>query len=136
LPANRIETFRASFDSVCRAMRAELAPLDATPQIDVAIGGGYSLPTARELAMLEPVGEGNAEPKFLIEGASVDDVSTVGEGHLKLALRVGDSRLSAFGWELGALAGELGPRVDLFGSLRPDSWRGGDAIELRIDGFA
>jgi single-stranded-DNA-specific exonuclease len=86
--------------------------------------------------MLEPVGEGNEEPRFLLSGARVDDVGLVGEGHLKLALRVGDQRLTAFGWEMGDLAGALGEKVDLFGSLRPDSWRGGDAIELRIDGLA
>jgi single-stranded-DNA-specific exonuclease len=136
LDATRVEELRASFDGVCRTMRAALPPLDATPRIDVAIGDGYPLPTADELAMLEPVGEGNAEPLFLLDGASVDDVSIGGEGHLKLALRMGDRRLTAFGWEMGDRADDIGPRVDLFGSLRPDSWRGGDAIELRIAGFA
>ncbi len=136
LPSHRVEELRARFDSVCRSMRSELAPLDSTPRIDVVIGADYALPSAHELALLEPVGEGNAEPKFLLEDASVEDVSTVGEGHLKLTLRAGDRRLTAFGWEMGDLAGELGARVNVFGSLRPDSWRGGDAIELRIDGFA
>lgn len=136
LDASRVEGFRADFDEACRRMRAELPPLEATPKVDVVIGEGYPLPTAAELAMLEPVGEGNEEPLFLLEGAVVDDVSVVGEGHLKLALRMGERRLTAFGWELGELADSLGPRVHVFGSLRPDSWRGGDAIELRIEGFA
>lgn len=135
LAADRLEGFRAAFDDTCRTMRAALPPLDATPRVDVAIGGGYPLPTAEELALLEPVGEGNAEPLFLLEGAEVENVSTVGQGHLKLSLRLGERRLSAFGWEMGDLAGEVGARVDLFGNLRPDGWRGGDAIELRIGGL-
>ncbi len=91
LDAARVEPFRAGFDDVCRSMRAVLPPLDATPRIDVALGDGFPLPTAAELAMLEPVGEGNAEPLFLLEGATVRDVNAVGDGqHLKLALRMGD----------------------------------------------
>ncbi|HJL15057.1 MAG TPA: single-stranded-DNA-specific exonuclease RecJ [Sandaracinaceae bacterium LLY-WYZ-13_1] len=135
LDAARVEPFRASFDDTCRRMRAALPPLDATPRIDVAIGDTFALPTAAELAMLEPVGEGNAEPLFLLEGVEVEGVRSVGQGHLKLSLRLGDRRLSAFGWEMGDLSGEIGDRVDLFGNLRPDSWRGGDAIELRIGGL-
>lgn len=135
LEASRLEAFRARFDDTCRRMRAQLPPLDATPQVDVVIGDAFGLPSAAELAMLEPVGEANAEPLFLLEGAHVEDVSVVGQGHLKLALRMGDHRLSAFGWEMGLLSNEVGARVDLLGSLRPDSWRGGDAIELRITGF-
>lgn len=137
LDATRIEDFRARFDETCRRMRTALPPLDATPHVDVIIGDGYPLPTAAELAMLEPVGEGNAEPLFLLQDAVVENVSLVGEGsHLKLALRMGERRLTAFGWEMGALSGDIGGKVSLLGSLRPDSWRGGDAIELRIAGFA
>lgn len=135
LPAARLEAFRADFDDTCRTMRAALPPLDATPWVDVVVGGGYPLPTSRELAALEPVGEGNPEPVFLLEGADVRRVDVVGQGHLKLALTAGGRPLTAFGWEMGDLAGQVGSRVDIFGSLRPDSWRGGDAIELRIGGL-
>ncbi|MCC6877234.1 MAG: single-stranded-DNA-specific exonuclease RecJ [Sandaracinaceae bacterium] len=134
LPSARLESFRADFDAACRAMRAELPPLDATPRVDVALGRDFPLPGAAELAMLEPVGESNEAPLFLLPDVEIDDVGTVGEGHLKLALRVGGRVLSGFGWEMAHLAEGLGPSATLWGSLRPDSWRGGDAVELRIDG--
>ncbi|MEQ8453800.1 MAG: single-stranded-DNA-specific exonuclease RecJ [Sandaracinaceae bacterium] len=136
LSAARLDAFRAQFDDVCRATRAALPPLDARPWIDVVLGDGYPLPSASELAALEPVGEGNAEPQFLLDEAAVDDIRVVGQGHLKLQLRVGDTGLSAFGWEMGDLAGEIGAKVSLHGSLRPDTYRGGGAIELRIGGLA
>lgn len=134
LPAGRIDAFRADFDDTARAMRKASPPLDATPWIDVVIGGGYPLPTSKELAALEPVGEGNAEPSFVLEGAEVLHIRTVGQGHLKLSLRMGERTLTAFGWEMGGLADQIGSTVDVHGSLRPDSWKGGDAIELRIGG--
>ena len=135
LDAHRLEAFRADFDDVCRAAREALPPLDATPWVDVVVGEGYPAPSVAELAALEPVGEGNAEPYFLLECAEVLHVSTVGRGHLKLALRVGDRTLTAFGWEMGDLAPGVTDRIDIHGSLRPDSWKGGDAIELRIGGL-
>ncbi len=132
LPAEHLDVFRADFDDTCRAMRAALPELDATPWIDVVLGADYPLPSAAELASLEPVGEGNAEPLFLLDGAEVRGKRVVGQGHLKLDLRVGGRSVSAFGWEMGALVDGLGKVVDVHGCLRPDSWRGGDAIELRI----
>lgn len=135
LEAARLDAFRADFDDACRAMRAELPPLDATPWVDVVIGSAFELPTASELAKLEPVGEGNAEPMFLLEGAEVLNVNVVGQGHLKLSLKSAGRPLTAFGWEMGDLAGEVGSTLDLYGSLRPDTWKGGDAIELRIGGL-
>ncbi|MFK7988752.1 MAG: single-stranded-DNA-specific exonuclease RecJ [Sandaracinaceae bacterium] len=136
LAASKLDSFRAQFDDQCRAMRAALPPLDASPWVDVCIGGDFPLPSARELAMLEPVGEANPEPCFLLQDATVESLKVVGQGHLKLGLRAGGARLSAFGWDLGGLAEHIGDRVSLFGSLRPDTWRGGDAIEMRIRGLA
>jgi single-stranded-DNA-specific exonuclease len=101
--------------------------------VDAVIGaGGMPLPSAKELALLEPLGEANEEPLFLLRGAAVEDRRVVGQGHLKLGLRVGGRSISAFGWELGALVDRADEIDGLLGSLRPDSYRGGDAVELRI----
>ncbi|MGF1466517.1 MAG: single-stranded-DNA-specific exonuclease RecJ [Sandaracinaceae bacterium] len=133
--ADRLEAFRAAFDDACRADRQAAPPLEATRVIDVVQGPDLPLPTAGELMLLEPVGEGNREATFLIPDAAVTRAGTVGSGHLKLALEVAGRPLSAFGWEMGERAERVGSRVALHGALRPDPWRGGDAVELRIDGF-
>jgi hypothetical protein len=56
----------------------------------------------------------------------------VGSDHLKLSLRVGPRELSAFGFGIGARRPELAARVRIYGSLRADTYRGGDRVELRI----
>jgi len=61
------------------------------------------------------------------------EAAGVGDGHLKLAVRVGPSRLPCFGLGLGDALHGLGETVRLVGSLRRDDFRGGDAVELRID---
>ncbi|MCA9603046.1 MAG: single-stranded-DNA-specific exonuclease RecJ [Myxococcales bacterium] len=136
LKRSKFGEFREAFEAAAKS--TAFVPVAPTPEADVRVDGAtFPLPTARELRLLEPVGECNREPLFEVADAEVARASGVGEGgaHLKLDLRVGGARLSGFGYELGARKPELGSTVDVHGSLRPDTWRGGDAIELRIGGI-
>lgn len=134
LRKEQLPAFRRGFDDACRSQRVAAPPLCAKPWIDVVMGGGFTLPTASELYGLEPLGERNQEPLFLFDEVSVLGARTVGEGHLKLDLAYGDRRFGAFGWEMGELVDRLGPTASVYGSLRADTWRGGDAIELKLAG--
>jgi single-stranded-DNA-specific exonuclease len=84
-----------------------------------------------DLALLEPCGEGNPHPEIELE-AEVLVAREVSGGHLKLELAVGAARLGAFGVGMGARAAELGKNVVVSGRLRRDTFRGGDAVELKI----
>jgi single-stranded-DNA-specific exonuclease len=132
--AERVEALRAGFDDAVRALAVTHGAVRTENPIDVVIDGAtFVIPPARELAQLEPLGAGNEEPRFALPGARIERASVVGERHLKLALRVGRTPISAFGFDLGARLSEARGTLDLVGTLRPDSWRGGDAVELRID---
>lgn len=88
---------------------------------------------ARDLERLEPCGEGNPAPRLLLAGAEIASARNL-KGHLKLDLRAGRASLTAFAFELGERAAELASgRVDVVGRLRRDAYRGGDAVELKID---
>jgi single-stranded-DNA-specific exonuclease len=87
----------------------------------------------RDLYRLEPCGEGNRAPRLLVPEARVISAKNL-KGHLKLELAWGRQVLSAFGFEMGARATELAAgRADVLGMLRADAWRGGDAVEMRIE---
>ena len=132
--ASRIDALRARFDDACRGLRKERGEPDIRRHMDVRIdGASFPVPRASELALLEPVGEANAEPRVLVESARVEDANVVGQGHLKLILRVGNDRLPAFGFDLGHEIDRLGREVSVVGALRPDDWRGGEAVELRLE---
>ncbi len=131
--AERIEALRAGFDDAVRGLAAVHGATRTENPIDVVLDGGtFTLPPARELARLEPLGAGNEEPRFALPGVRVERATVVAARHLKLALRCGGAPLTAFGFELGARIGEARGTLDLVGTLRPDTWRGGDAVELRI----
>jgi single-stranded-DNA-specific exonuclease len=84
-----------------------------------------------ELALLEPCGEGNPYPELELEGEVVLAREVTG-GHLKLELDVNGVRVGAFGVLMGDRAASLGKTAVVSGRLRRDTFRGGDAVELKI----
>lgn len=134
LHSGKLAAFRERFEEATRGAGAAGVP---AIEVDVVISeGAFSkLPPASDLQQLEPLGEGNEEPTFLLERAEVDESRTVGEGHLKLKLRVGEQRLSAFGFNLAARRPAPGCTLRAVGPLRPDTWGGATGVELRLLDF-
>lgn len=136
--ADRIDALRAAFDQACAELwpsgaAGALASQPVETEVDARLGDGlYALPSASELMLLEPLGEKNPEPIFEVTG-DVLRAQVVGDGHLKLSLLVAGRELSAFGYQLGAQAAALVGRIRARGALRPDSFRGGEHIELRLE---
>ena len=132
--ADRIDALRAAFADACVAVAPRGAGRSAR-LADVCLDGSvFDVPRASDLLGLEPIGEANAEPVFALRGARIEQKSAVGsEGaHLKLCLRVGRGTLWAFGYDLGPSIDRLGGSVDALGHVRLDTWRGGQAVELRL----
>jgi single-stranded-DNA-specific exonuclease len=132
--AERVAAFRDAF--AAQTPRVDPSALRVQHQVDVIVGSDvFVLPTARELLLLEPVGEANREPVFMLERARVEHSSVVGRGHLKLGLRVGEQLVSAFGLDLGERLPAKGATLDLVGALRIDGYRGDGSLELRLADF-
>jgi single-stranded-DNA-specific exonuclease len=134
--AERIAAFREDFGTHTVRSEGDVARA-IQHRVDVVVGSEvFALPTARELLLLEPVGEANREPVFMLERARVEHSSVVGRGHLKLGLRVGEQQLSAFGLDLGERLPAKGAVLDLVGALRIDNYRADGSLELRLADFA
>jgi single-stranded-DNA-specific exonuclease len=90
----------------------------------------------RDLHRLEPCGEKNRAPRLLVPGVRVLSARNL-KGHLRVELgwgAGGRSALGGFGFELGELAeGLIGGYADVVGQLRADTWKGGEAVELRVE---
>ena len=132
LAPSQLDAFREQFAQAVVAEAGRCA-IPVEP-VDLQLGvGPFAVPSASELGLLEPLGEANGEPIFHLPRAVVASASEVGDGHLKLRLMVNGRRLSAFGFQLASrwipAAGET---VQMLGSLRADTWTGGEAVELRL----
>ncbi len=90
----------------------------------------------RELDMLQPFGAGNPEPTLVVRNLAILDNRVVGNRHLKLMVRHGNSLpFDSIGFRMGSLA-DLGlsaeRAVDLAFVPELSRWNGLDRIQLRI----
>jgi single-stranded-DNA-specific exonuclease len=93
---------------------------------------------AREIERLEPFGESNPAPLFLVRDLPVLEYRTVGEGarHLKLILGTADHRVEAIAFGSGHLAefirSERVDSVDVVGELSVNEWNGTSRLQMVV----
>lgn len=90
----------------------------------------------RELELFHPFGPGNPEPTLAVKNLTILASRVVGEGHLKLTVRHGNSiPFDSIGFRMGSLADRgLSPRqpVDLAFIPELNRWNGLERIQLRV----
>lgn len=94
-----------------------------------------SLETVRELGLLEPYGEANKVPLFLIRNLKIQSIRTLSEGkHLKVKLGQDSYMIDAIGFGIGEWAENylIGDKVDVVGSLEVNSFNGNEQVQLVI----
>ena len=85
----------------------------------------------RELATLEPFGQGNPEPRFLIEGAQLRAHRTVGRDGSHLQALLGE--LSVVGFGFAKQQDQLLGPVDLLCRPNINEWNGKQSVQLVMD---
>lgn len=131
--AGELDAFAATFE---QAAAAQFATADLTPvlSLDAELApDDLNLPLVREMARLAPFGAGNPEPTLLLRGMRVLEARTVGDNHLKMRLEAGGVVYPAIGWRMaGAPVPE---RIDIACTPEPDTWGGGERLQLRLKDF-
>jgi single-stranded-DNA-specific exonuclease len=122
-----------NFAQAIAAWTAQMADADLfTPEdtVDaVAHPREITVEAIENLSRLGPFGKGNEEPLFLIEGVLLENVRTVGEGHLQFRLQGAKgiwfrAPPLPLGWERQP--------VDLLVSLGIDEWQGQRNPSLKV----
>lgn len=94
-----------------------------------------SIDIVKELNKLEPFGEANRIPNFVIKNLKIDSIRALTEGkHLKLGLKDEKSKIDAIGFNLGELTNEykLNDKVDIVGNLEINSYNGIESIQINL----
>jgi single-stranded-DNA-specific exonuclease len=98
--------------------------------------GDLRMEMAEDIARLEPFGEGNPVPSFMLKNVELINFRLVGakQQHLQLQVRAGDVPLECIGFNFGYIAPKLtgGVKLDLAGELITDSWQGMKKLKLKL----
>ncbi len=94
-----------------------------------------TLHSVKELSIFEPFGKNNPAPLFALLGATVHNVSSIGNGnHTRLSLSYGNFSFTAlyFGTPAGELSQFCGHKIDLIVRLKPNVYNGTESVTIQI----
>ncbi len=94
-----------------------------------------TLQNISSLSLLEPFGNNNKLPIFLLRGLYIENICGVGSNkHLKITLRYGNMRLTAmyFGISPQDFPYYCGQKVDIIAHLEINHYRNTDSVQLNI----
>lgn len=89
----------------------------------------------KDLQLLEPYGEANKMPIFLLNNLKVQAIRSLSEGkHLKLKLSQDNYIVDAIGFNMGELAlkYQIGDKIDVVGALEVNSFNGNEQIQINL----
>lgn len=134
LDKNKVKEFTEQFEKVAEEEKIEnimpVIPIDAKIELEQV-----NREMVKSLEQLEPYGEANKTPIFLIKNLRIDAIRTLSEGkHLKLALRSNNTIIDAIGFNLGYMADDyiIGDKIDVAGSLEINSYGGMDSLQINL----
>ena len=134
LKKEHFEEFKARFEEV--AKKANIKEMIPNLYIDEEVKlKDINMDLVKSLSILEPFGEANKVPLFLIRNLKIDSIRALSEGrHLKLSLRDESMVINAIGFDIGSLAEEykIGDKIDVVGTLEINSFNGFSSVQINI----
>ena len=134
LKKENFEKFKERFNKI--AKESNIKELKPVIYIDEELKlKDINMDLIKSLSILEPFGESNKVPLFLIKNLKIDSIRALSEGrHLKLTLRDENFVINAIGFDIGSLAEEyrIGDKIDLVGTLEINSFNGFSSIQINV----
>lgn len=134
LKKENFEKFKETFNEI--AKENNIKELKPVIYIDEELKlKDINMDLIKSLNILEPFGESNKVPLFLIKNLKIDSIRALSEGrHLKLTLRDENFVINAIGFDIGFLAEEyrIGDKIDVVGTLEINSFNGFSSIQINV----
>lgn len=134
--ASALDDFRRAINAHARTLFAVAEPAPELHVDAVLDGADITWEFYRDLQRLQPFGEENPAPLFLLEGARCPvPPRLVGNNHLKLTLRADGESFPAIGFGLGhllPLCESPGHAVDVLFRPSENTWQGRTSLQLEV----
>lgn len=130
-----LEILRQELDKI--AIEQEISKIVPIINIDGIIElKDINKDVVNSLDELEPFGEENKKPLFIVKNLKIDSIRALSEGkHIKLTLR-GENNLviSAIGFNMGHLAEDyrIGDKIDVVGNLEINTFNGEENLQILL----
>jgi single-stranded-DNA-specific exonuclease len=126
---------------VCESLERDILRMQSagdflpTIEVDALLSEeDVSLQLAQSLMRLEPFGQGNPEPRFLLRGVTVRETRRVGEDAKHLQMDI--SGVRAIGFGLGAAQERIAGPVDAVCRVGINAWQGKRSVQLVVEDIA
>lgn len=135
LETKYFQDFKNEFENYAK----ENIDTNSTYEIDVdkeVFGKELKIKEIEELNKLEPFGDSNEEPVFILKGLKITSIRALSDGkHIKLTLKDDNNiDIDGIGFGLGEISTsyQIGDRVDVIGNLQINSFNGMETIQLNL----
>lgn len=132
LPKENLEKFSERIKEISKNI--DLEQLIPVIKIDkILTSKDLEIENIETLKMLEPFGEGNKNPLFVIKNAKITSIRALSEGkHLKVAVNVDGKNIDVIGFKMGELVDELliGDKIDIAGTIDINYFNGARSIQV------
>lgn len=130
----RYETFKSNFEKYIESTNIK----DIVPVVSIdaeVLLKDLNINTIKELELMEPFGEANKIPQFLLKNLKIIAIRSLSEGkHLKLKLKQDNYIIDAIGFNIGELAEiyQIEDKVDVVGNININVFNGLESLQLNI----
>lgn len=131
---DKFEDFKKAFTEYAKSKNiSEIVPvINIERKVDLK---DVSLENVKELQKLEPFGEQNKMPLFLIENLKIVSIRALSEGkHLKILLKQDNFFIDAIGFNMGDLTEQykIEDRIDIVGTIDVNVFNGNENVQITI----
>lgn len=134
LPADRVEDFRQMVYAFCREYYPKMPEYTVSADMEIT-GDSLTEDALNSLAQLEPCGEGNQRPVFLLKNCTVLSKRALKEGrYTSFEAQSGGVKLKAlcFGIPFARFFPEQGSMVDIIATAELNEFRGVKSVTLKV----
>jgi single-stranded-DNA-specific exonuclease len=132
LPGEAVDAFAAALDGVARRILSAEDLVPKLPHDGEILLEDITRGSLGELAKLSPFGAGNPEPAFVARGLRAQQVSVVGEKHLRFTARQGGYSIPCIAFGMVDRRTELEGEFDLLFHPGLNEYRNSVTVQLRV----
>lgn len=118
------------------AKKCEIDKIVPVVNIDSEVSlKNINIENVKSLKVLEPYGEANKMPLFVLKGLKINSIRALSEGkHLKLTLKEDGFMIDAIGFNMGALSEEflIDDKIDVVGNLDINFFNGNESVQIIV----